>query len=324
MAETRAIWTELIDGVGVDFAEVFNQALEEYRPGISALLITGTGDGARESYFGKTGVGEVERFDDGDNIPGGRRYPTYKTEVDWNNYGKFIDVTKNTIEDRDFAADLDEMRDLGIAVNYSQDKSGMQIFNGAFATTTDVNNYRMTWYGDGEELFSTVHPTTVPGGSTQSNASSTSIPFNEANLETGFVALIEQQTDDGLAISLLGKATVVLPPALMKEGEIVTQSQLRPGVANNDINVYEHGMLVDMVTSTHLASVNGGSDTQWQLIVPQRAQLLHKVRQAPRMEKDVNIKNKVVTFTVDARWANVVRDWRRTYGSKGNVSDYSS
>ncbi len=200
--ENASTWTDLLEGVGLDIAEVFDQGQEEYKQAIGQVMRVETGSGAKKNYSGKTGAGRLVRFDDGDNIPGGRRYPTYKTEVDWNNYGKHIDVTKNTIEDRDFAADLDEMRDLGIAVNYSQDKSGMQIFNGAFATTTDVNNYRMTWYGDGEELFSTVHPTNVPGGSTQSNASSTSIPFSEANLEVGYLALVEQQTDDGHGLDL--------------------------------------------------------------------------------------------------------------------------
>ncbi len=216
------------------------------------------------------------------------------------------------------------MRDLGIAVNYSQDKSGVQLFNGGFATTRDVNNYRMTFYGDGVPTFSTIHPTVVPGGSTQSNASSTSIPFNDDNLETGYVALIEQQTDDGLALSDFGKVTIALPPALRKEGLRITESQLNPDTANNAINVYTNGMLADMVVSTHFANANSGSDTAWFLTVVNRAKMFHIVRQEPRLEQDVNIKNKVVTFTVDARWANVVKDWRGTWGSQGDNSSYSS
>lgn len=322
--ETRGTWTDLIAGVGLEIAEVFDQGQEEYQPGIGNVLQQPGASGAQESYTGKTGVGEIERFDDGEDVPGGNRYRSYTTTVVWNNYGKYLDVTKNLIEDRDFQAELDEMKDLSIGANFSQDKSGMQLFNGGFATTRDVNNYRMTWYGDGVPWFSTVHPTQVPGGSTQSNASSTGITFTHDNLETAHVALVEQQTDDGLPIMTLGKPMVVLPPALQKEGIEITESELDPETANNAINVYRSGMGTDMAVSLFLAATNGGSNTAWSLLIPQRAKATHQVRQPVRLERDVNIKNKVVTFTVDARWANAVKDWRRSWGSKGDGASYSS
>lgn len=324
--ETRGTWGDLIAGVGLQIAEVFNQAQEEYRPGIFALLNRVSGTGAERNVTGKTGVGELARFEDADSLPGGRRYKTYNTEIVYNNYGRFVDVSKNAIEDRDFAGELDEMRDLSMGANYSQDKSGMQLFNGGFATTVDVNGYRMSWYGDGEPLFSTVHSTVVPGGSSQSNASSTGIPFNNDNLEVAYLNLIEQQTDDGMAISLLGKPTLVLPPALNKEGLVVTESVLESSSAQNAINVYKNGTPVDMVMSVHLSGATGlgGSNTAWFLVVPGRHRLNHEVRQEPRLESEVNIKNKVATFTVDARWANSATDWRRTFGSKGAGAAYSS
>jgi len=322
--ETRGTWGDLIAGVGLQIAEVFNQAQEEYRPGIFALLNRVTGTGAERNVTGKTGIGKLARFDDADNLPGRRRYKTYNTEIVYNNYGGFVDVSKNTIEDRDFSADLDEMRDLSIGAGYSQDESGMQLFNGGFATTADVNGYRMSWYGDGEPLFSTVHSTVVPGASTQSNSSTTSIPFSHDNLETAYVAMLDQQTDDGQAIALMGKPTLVLPPNLLKEGLEVTESELEPTSANNAINVYKGGMAFDMAMSLFLNATNSGSNTAWFVVVPGRHHLNHEVRQEPRLESDVNIRNKVATFTVDARWADSVTDWRRTWGSKGDNTAYSS
>ncbi len=322
--ENRGTWTDLISGVGLEIAEVFDQGQEEYIPGIGNVLQTSSTTNGQDNYTGKTGAGEVLRYDDGDDIPGGNRFKTYTTSVIPNNYGKFIDVTANNIEDRDFQAELDEMKDLGIGVNFSQDKSGMQIFNGGFATTRDVNNYRMTWYGDAVPLYSTIHPTVVPGASTQSNANSAGIKFSDDNLETGLVALIEQQTDDGLPLALLGKPMVGLPPALLKEGEQVTKSVLEPSTANNAINVYRNGMATDMFMSLHLANTNGGSDTAWYLTVPQRAKLVHVMRMEPNLAQDTNIKNRVVTFTVSARWADCVKDWRRTWASKGDLASYSS
>lgn len=326
MLENKGIWTDLIKGVGLQIAEVFDQGQEEYIPGLGNVVKSTSTDQGQVNYTGKTGIGELQRFNEGDDLPGGRRYKTYTTKVVPNDYGKFVDVTAQAILDRDFAAELDEMKDLSVGANFSQDASAMQLFNGGFATTIDVNGYRMTWYGDGEPLFSTVHSTVVPGGSTQSNASSTGITLTHDNLETGYVALIEQQTDDNIPLALMGKPMLVLPPALLKEGEELTQSVLDPATANNAINVYKSGMAVDMAMSVHLSGATGvgGSNTAWFLTVPQRAKLEHVVRQAPQLDQDVNVKNKVATFTVWARWADCVKDWRRTYASKGDGLAYSS
>lgn len=322
MIESRGSWTDLIPDVGLRVSEVFDQGQEEYTPGISALLNVTSGTGAQKNYSGKTGLGELKRFEEGDNILGGNRYKSYTTKVEYNGYGSFIQVTKNQIEDRDFDAQLDEMSELSRAVNYSQDKSGIQLFNGGFATTRDVNGYRMTYYGDGVPTFSTIHPTMVPGGSTQSNASSTGIKFGHDNLETAKVALTLQRTDDGLATSLGGKPTLVVPMNLEREAREETESMLDPETANNTINV--HRGSTDMVSSQHLDSTFGGSDTAWFMVVPGRAKMYHEVRQGPALDSSVDILSKNVTFTVDARWANYVKDWRRTWASRGDLAAYSS
>jgi len=38
MIESRATWSDLIAGVGLEIGEVFDQGQEEYRPGIFAVL----------------------------------------------------------------------------------------------------------------------------------------------------------------------------------------------------------------------------------------------------------------------------------------------
>ncbi len=320
--ETRGTWTDLIAGVGLQISEVFDQGQEEYTPGISALLIKSTGEGAEKHYTGKTGLGRLSLFEEGDDISVKRRYKTYTTTVAYNFYGEGVQVTKANIEDRDFDAQLDEMKDLSVAANFSQDESGMQLFNGGFATTTTVRGYKLTFYGDAKPTFSTVHPTTVPGGSTQSNASSTGITFGHDNLETAKVALTLQKTDDGIPLSLGGTPTVVVPLNLEREAMEVTMSELTPETANNAINVHKGS--TNVVSSVFLDATNGGSNTAWFLVVPGRTKMYHEVRQAPELETDVDILSKNATFTVDARWANYVKDWRRSYGSKGDNAAYSS
>lgn len=320
--ESRGTWTDLIAGVGLQIAEVFDQGQEEYTPGINQVLIQTTGTGAEKHYTGKTGLGRLSLFSEGDDLAVKRRYKTYTTTVAYNFYGEAVQVTKANIEDREFDAQLDEMKDLSVAANFSQDEAGMQLFNGGFATTTTVRGYKLTFYGDGKPTFSTIHPTVVPGGSTQSNASSTSIAFGNDNLETGKVAMMLQKTDDGIPLSMSGKPTLVVPLNLEMEAREITESVLTPETANNAINV--HKGTTDVVSSMFLDSTNGGSDTAWFLVVPGRTKFYHEVRQAPELETDVDILSKNATFTIDARWANYVKDYRRSWGSKGDLSAYSS
>lgn len=151
MAETRSTWIELIGGVGVEIADVYDQAADEYAPGLQNVVrLESEGADAQVTYTGKTGAGRLSRRDDGSTIAEKKRYKTYNTTVAFNNYDGYIDVTSNTIEDKDaeWRAKLDEVKDLAIAARASQDESAMQLFNGGFATTADVNTWRMTWYGE--------------------------------------------------------------------------------------------------------------------------------------------------------------------------------
>jgi len=120
----------------------------------------------------------------------------------------------------------------------SIDKSGVQLLNGGFSTTRDVNGYRVTWYNDSKAQFSTAHPTVVPNGSTQSNASSTGITLGHDNFETARIALDLQQTDNGDPMAMTGQVKLVVPRNLYKTAKETINSELTPETANNAINVY--------------------------------------------------------------------------------------
>lgn len=322
-SETRAKWTDLIPDTGLKIAEVFDQGNELYTPGIPSLLnVKSAPDVAQQNYTGKTGFGKLTGFNDGDDVPTLTRDKSYTTKVSYNSYGGAVQVTKLQIEDRDFEAELNEMKDLSRSYNQSIDESSMQLFNGGFATTVSVNGYSMTWYGDGLPLFSTIHSTTTVGGSTQSNASSTGIKLTHDNLETGRLALTLQQTDNGRPLSLTTSPTLVTPVTLEKTATESVNSELVPETSNNALNFFKGS--INVVTTAFLDTVNGGLNTQWFLINRQRHQLWYETRQEKRLERDVNILNKVATFTIDARWANYAREWKGTWGSKGNLTAYSS
>jgi phage major head subunit gpT-like protein len=320
--ETRGNWTNQMPDVGLKLTEYFDQGSLLYTPGIGSVLTVRTGDGAQKNYEGMTTFGELRKTAEGDAAGTLTRSLTYLTSVAYSKYTGSIEVTQEMVEDRDFSNVFDEAMQLGRSANFSLDKSGMQLFNGGFATTIAVNGYDMTWYGDGVPTFSTVHPTKVPGGSTQSNASATGIKFGHDNLETATLAVQRQQTDNGLPITLAGKMTLVVPPSLTREAKEEMQSDLTPESAANAINVFRGTM--DVVSSLFLDAVNGGSDSAWFVTIPGQDKQYHEVRKAPTMEMDKAVRTGTQVFVVSARWANWVGDWRMKWGSKGDNAAYAS
>lgn len=320
--DTRGNWSNEIPDVGLRIAEFFDQGTMLYTPGIHMVLTKTTGAGAQKNYEGKTTAGRLKKTVEGDNANSNARYLSYLTKVTYTKYTGSLEVTEEMLADRDFDNVFSEASELGRVANFSLDESGMQLFNGGFATTATVNGYDMTFYGDGKPTYSTIHPTKVPGASTQSNASSTGIKFNHDNLETANIALVEQQDDAGLPIGSNGKPMIVVPESLRREAREETESQLDPSSANNAINVWRGTM--DMTSSLFLSAVNGGSNTAWFLVTPGIDKQFQEIRQAPTMAMDTAVRSGTTLFVVKARWANVVRDWRYKYGSKGDLAAYSS
>jgi len=323
MIETRSKWGELIKGVGIEILEMIDQGTELYSPGISSLLKTESSDVGQKTFSGKVSENKITRKDEGDSTKELDRFRTYLTQVDYSAYGAKIEVTRENIMDRDFSTQLDEASDIGRASNFSQDEAGIQLFNGGFTTRKeDIKGYRYQYYGDGVPTFSTVHPTVVPGGSAQSNASGNGVVLSEASLETARLSLKKQMTDAGGPLVMGGMESLVLPLALEKTGRQLTESALVPGSNNNEINVYQGN--IGMTTSVLMDGLHGGSDTAWFLIVPGATKFVHDTREAMQPWTTVDEDKKTLTVGIYGRWTNYTKDWRRAYGSLGNGASYTA
>lgn len=324
MIETRSKWGELIKGVGIDILEAIDQGTELYIPGISALLKMESSDVGQKSFTGKISENRITRKDEGEATDEIDRYKTYVTSVDYTAYGAKIQLTRENLMDRDFSAQLDEATDIGRASNFSQDEAGIQLFNGGFSTRKDaIKGYRYQYYNDTVPTFSTLHPTVVPGASVQSNASSTGLVLSDANLETARLALRKQMTDAGGPLVMGGQETLVLPLALEKTGRQITESERIANASNNnEINIYQGS--IGMTTSVLFDSVHGGSNTAWYLIVPGMTKFIHDVREAMQPWTEVDEDKKTLTVGIYGRWANYTKDWRRSWGSRGDGAGYSA
>jgi len=323
MIETRSKWGELIKGVGIDIIEVIDQGMELYTPGIFTLLKPETSAVGQKSFTGKVSENRLSRKDEGEAADELSRYKTYVTSVDYSAYSAKIEITRENIMDRDFGAQLDEAMDIGRAANFSQDEAGIQLFNGGFDTRDEsIRGYNYAYYNDGVPTFSVQHPSVVPGQSSQSNASATSIVLSDANIETARLALRKQLTDAGGPVTQGGRESLVVPMALEKTATVITESELLSNSANNDINVYKGS--VGVVSSVLLDAIHGGSDTAWYLIVPGATKFVHDVREGMQPWTEIDEDKKTLTVGIYGRWANYTKDWRRSWASKGTGATYTA
>lgn len=323
MIETRAKWGELIKGVGLQILECIDLGMELYQPGISNLLSLETSDSGQKHFTGKVSENRITRKDEGEDSEELNRYKTYVTTVDYTAYAAKIEVTRENLMDRDFSSQLDEATDIGRASNFSQDEAGLQLFNGGFDTRKDsIKGYRFQYYNDTVPTFSVQHPTVVPGQSAQSNASSTSMVLSDANLETARIALRKQMTDAGGPMTMGGRETLVVPLALEKTAQVITESELVSNSGNNDFNVYKG--TVGVTSSVLLDAIHDGSDTAWFLVVPGATRFIHDTREAMQPWTEVDEDKKTLTVGIYGRWANYTKDWRRSYGSKGTGAAYTA
>jgi len=323
MIELRSKWGELISGTGIQILEAIDQGMELYTPGISSLLSMESSAVGQKNFTGKVSENRITRKDEAEDTDELARYKTYVTSVDYTAYAAKVEVSRETLMDRDFANVLDEATDIGRASNFTQDEAGLQLFNGGFTTRkASILGYRYQYYNDAVPTFSVQHPSVVPSQSAQSNASATGIVLSEANLETARLALRMQQTDAGGPMTMGGSETLIVPLALEKTARVITESEKVSGSGNNDINTYQG--VVNMTSSVLLDAVNSGSATAWYLVVPGATKFCHDTREAMQPWTEIDEDKKTLTVGIYGRFANYTKDWRRSWGSMGDAQAYSA
>lgn len=142
-------------------------------------------------------------------------------------------ITRNTIDDNLYKSQF-RPSNLGLQRSFAQTKEiyGAAVFNNSTTFDTTVG-------GDGVSLINTAHPLPAGGSgpTTWANRPTTDVDLNEASLLNAQIAIQTGFYDNaGLRMMATGKQLVIHP-----NNEPVAQrllrTELRPGTANNDINV---------------------------------------------------------------------------------------
>lgn len=308
----RSQWAEAL---APGLHEWINDAYTSLSPTYPMIFNVMTSDRAYEEDVTSTGLSSLTETQEGGPTQYDDPLFGFKTRYTHKTFKRGFKITKEMYDDDLYRLFKDESSKLGKAAARTLDSQAFSVFRNGFNTSH-------TSYGDNKPLFSTSH-TRADGGTALSNASSTSIPLTEANLETGLIALREQRDDRNQLISMAdGNVTLLVPLALEKEAVEITQSSLKSGTGNNDLNFYEGR--VNVMATRWLGSIASGSDTAWFLLAPGSHRLNFFTREAFNTSDEYDFDTDIMKMKGRMRFSFGWSDYRGTWGSQGTGAAYSS
>lgn len=305
-----------------DIREYIDAEFTAYEPLYPKVFHVGTSTRQSEVDAGLVGIGNLVEtaelgpvtYEDPIEIP--------KTTYVHKKYTKGIQVSSEAVDDDQQGVWQRRAKMLGRASARAVDTYAFSVFRNAFNTS-------FTGF-DGDPLCSTLH-TPADGGTDQSNASATGVVLSEPNLEIAWNALQEIKDDQGNIVAAgLGDLVLMVPPKLRKEALAISQSELVPQSANNDINVYRG--IFTVVVNPYISALQGatetggsaGSDTAWFLLSPNEHFLNVIMRQQPTLEDETDFDTANLKVKITMRFSFGWSHWVGVWGSKGDGAAYAS
>lgn len=287
---------------------IFFDRYKEIPQVMPSIFNVNTSDRDQETDSATTGFGMLQQTSEMGALDYEDPVKMYNTTYRHLKYTKGFKVSQELYEDDQHNVISKMPRALAKSVVKTTEYYAAAVFNNGFSTTA-------TSYGDGKPLLSTSH-TRADGGTAQSNASATGIVFNEANLETGALALEKALDDKGQIVSFMANK-ILVPVDLRKSANIVVGSEMRSGTGNNDKNVYNGAY--DVATWRYLTST-----TAWFLMDSSEHLLNWFWRIRPEFKSDYDFNADAALYKVRVRFSVGWSDWRGVWGSKGDGAAYAN
>jgi len=190
--------------------------------------------------------------------------------------------------------------------NYGAMTAGNDVFNNTIANVVDDPTGNLIY--DGKPYFSTAHPDKV--GNTYSNYNAANA-LTETNLQSVYVTFtsVNNRDERGNVVELQPD-TLLIPPALKFTAQVLLNSTLIPGSADNDINVLKG--LVEPLEWSYLTDTDG-----WFLIT-RREGLMATQRQDPVLDTWRDEVNLSYYLSINCRYGGCVTNWR--YAIANNIA----
>lgn len=304
MAATRANFGDLLEP---GFIEIYDNNYKELDRILSKIFTVKNSTKQDERVSGVSGFGLLNVK--GENAPVTYEDPIqlYDTLFSHVTYAKGFKISKEMYDDDLYNVMNDKPKELGQAARRTEEIQAANVLNRAFNSSY--------LGGDDQELCSTAHPR-ADGGRSQSNASATGITFGEENYETAKLAMRGQLDHKGMKIDVRPKKLIITENNL-KNANIVFNSNLRSGTADNDYNPYKGE--VEVIEWLYMDR----NDTHWFLLDPEVAKLLWFWREKANFGQDTAFESDAALFKVRERFSNGFGRWEGVWGSAGDGAAYA-
>ena len=233
-----------------------SQLVKELEPGLNALFgleygrydaehaeifETETSDRAFEEEVMLSGFGNARVKSEGGSIVYDNATETFTARYTHETIALGFAITEEAVEDNLYdRVSARYTKALARSMANTKQVKAANVLNNAFDS-----NFAG---GDGVELCSTAHP--IVAG-TFSNELATAADLNETSLEQALIDIAAFTDERGLLISTQGRK-LIIPSELQFVAERLTQSQLRVGTADNDINATRNmGMIPEGYVVNH-------------------------------------------------------------------------
>jgi len=288
------------------FRKIFDDRYNELPEVFPTILHVENSSKMEEKDSAVTGFGYLVETSENEQIQYEDPVQMYDVTYRHKKYTKGFKVSEEMFEDDLYNVMNKKPKALALSTRRTAEYYAASVFNNAFSTSYTG--------GDAKPLCSISHPR-ADGGTAQSNASGDGITLTEANLETAENAFLGVLDDKGMKIAMPAK-TILVPRALDKEARIITDSALRSGTADNDVNTYLGRFGVK--TWDYLTS-----NTAWWLLNNSLHQVNWFWRIRPEFKQGEAFDTGTARFKVRMRFSYGWSDWRGVWGSKGDDSSFS-
>jgi len=222
------------------------------------------------------------------------------------NYAQTIPIPKHYFDDEMYGTVKETINKMALKGKLTKLSNGIGLYRGAFDSTTT---------NEGSYLISDSH--TNLNGDTIDNKETAAL--EEGALNALIIKLIEQKDQRGDVVGFEPSCLLVTPTDYKLACEI-TESELRSGTADNDMNVYSSKYGIMIKQSNYLGAAGGGDDDYYFLMAKEHP--VHRwVREAVHTEL-VDYKyadNFVYKYKAEFREVYGAHTYEGIVGSDGSV-----
>lgn len=224
MAISRAqLFKELLPGLNA----LFGLEYDKYENEHEMIYDTESSDRSFEEETKLSGFGAAPVKDEGSAIAYDNAQEVWTAKYQHETIAMGFSITEEAVEDNLYdSLSARYTKALARAMAYTKQVKAAAWLNGGFSGSTYAS-------GDGVSLFNASHPTV--SGQVNANRPSTAADLNETSLEDAVIQIAGWRDERGLLIAAKPRKLIV-PVNLTFVATRILDTELRPSVADNDIN----------------------------------------------------------------------------------------